>query len=175
MLGRQVVDARARLEDLHFFDAQDTVEEIDDPGAPGRRLQHLGLAVGQDGQPQAVCLQRLQAGFHVGKGREAQVGLHEALALLGREIEREALRRVDEAILGELPEVLVAAHEAAEQAVLELLHPPELGQSISLPGKELLTQRRHREHVEERAVRIEGDGLDVLESGRFGSRGRARG
>ena len=154
-----MVDARARLEDLHLLDAQDGVEQIDDAGAPGRRLQHLGLAVGQDGESEPPPLEGLEARLHVGERGQGQVGLQQARAPVGREVEAEALRGVDESVLGEPPEIPVPPHEAAQHAVLQLLEPPELGESVALAREELLAERGDREHVEERAVRVECDRL----------------
>ena len=124
MLGRQVVDARARLEDLHLLDTQDGVEEIGDPGAPDRRLQHVRRAVGQDGQAETASLEGLEARLHVGERGQGQVGLQQARAPVGREVEPEALGGVDETVLGEPPEVPVPPHEAPQHAVLQLLEPP---------------------------------------------------
>jgi hypothetical protein len=73
-LGSKILDARADLENLDFLDADDVVEKITNPRALRRRLQHLGLAVGQDRKLDPLLLQRLKAGLHVWESGKAQVG-----------------------------------------------------------------------------------------------------
>ena len=52
--------------------------------------------------------------------------MHDALR---RQFETERFARVHEPVLGELPEIPIATHEAAHHAVLHLLHPPQLGRA----------------------------------------------
>ena len=68
----------------------------------------------------------------------------------------------------------MTTHEAAQQTVLELLGAPDLGQRGATAWEQFLTQRSHGEHVKQRPVRIEGEGLDALEAVlRLGSRREA--
>jgi hypothetical protein len=65
-----------------------------------------------------------------------------------------------EAVPGDVPEGLVAARQAADEAVFDLLLAPQLGKRRPLARKQLLGQQAHRD-VEERAEGIERDGLDA--------------
>src|SRR5262245_49738670 len=67
----------------------------------------------------------------------------------------------------------MAAHEAAHEAVLQLLEPPDLGQLVPLAGEELLAQRRNGEDVEQCSVSIERQCLDGLELSTRLSAGRS--
>ena len=54
------------------------------------------------------------------------------------------------------------AHEAAQEAVLELLGAPTLRQRVAAAREQLLAQRGHREDVEECPVGVERERLDAL-------------
>jgi len=55
-----------------------------------------------------------------------QIGVHQLLLLVGRKVELEILAGPDEAVLSEAPEVAMATHKAAHEAVVKLLYPPDL-------------------------------------------------
>ncbi len=112
-LQAEGVHARADLEDLDLLDADDRVEQRVDAGALRRRLEHTRLAVRQDGQPHALALQCLEARPHVRKRSQREIRLHQPLARRLDEIQPQALRRIDEGLLGHPPEILVAAHQAS--------------------------------------------------------------
>src|SRR5579872_6839875 len=160
MGGDQLVHLRCWFERLDVLDADDRVEEPRDARTLRRRLEHLGFTVREDGKTDALLLERLEAWLHIWKCGEHEVGVHQAL-LLGRgEIELQRVSRVSEAIVGELPEVLVAPHQAPQQAVLQLLGPPELRERVALPRKQLVAERGHREDVEEGPIGVKCQGLE---------------
>jgi hypothetical protein len=70
------------------------------------------------------------------------------------------MRRVDEPIVRDLPEILVAIHHAAQQRVLELLRAPHHGERCPVAGKQLFAERGDGKHVEQRSVCIEGERFD---------------
>src|SRR5205823_12387818 len=72
----------------------------------------------------------------------------------------------DEAVFGQTPEVAMASHEAAHQAVLELLDAPRLRELGAFAGEQLLAQCGDGEDVEQGSVGIEGEGLDRPELSR---------
>ena len=161
-LRPQVVDARADLEDLDLLDADDGVEQGVDARAPRRRLEHPRLAVREDRQLHAPVPEGLEPRPDVGEGGQRQVRLHQPVAPRRGQVEPEARRRVDERVFGDQPEVPVPAHEAAQQAVLELLGAPALGQGVAAAREQLLAERGHREDVEQGAVGVERERLDAL-------------
>src|SRR5713226_9331108 len=55
------------------------------------------------------------------------------------------------------------SHGGAHQTVLQLFDPPYLRELVAFAREQLLAQRRHRKHVEQRPVRVEGQRLDPLE------------
>ena len=69
---------------------------------------------------------------------------------------------MDEGVPRDQPEVPVPAHEAAQQAVLELLGAPALRQRVTVPREQLFAERGHREDVEQGAVGVERERLDPL-------------
>jgi hypothetical protein len=83
-----------------------------------------------------------------------------AVPPIGSEIELQRARRVDEAILRDLPEILVPVHQAAQQRVLQLLGAPHGRQRHAIAGKHLFAQRGHGKDVEQRSVGIEGERVD---------------
>src|SRR6266849_7933998 len=113
----------------------------------------------------AAGLELLEARSHVGECGEGKIGVHQLLALGGLEVELQALGCEDEAVLGHLPEVLVPPHQAPSPGVLQLLEAPGVAQGRSLAGEELLAERDDRMHIEQGAVRVEGEALDLLEIG----------
>src|SRR5215813_7468929 len=110
--GGEPVDPMAGLENLHFLDADDLVEQIADASALRRCLKHFRLAVGQDGELKSLLLKGLKTGFYIREGCETQIGAHQLLFLVGREVNHQALAGPDETIFSESPEVAMAPHEA---------------------------------------------------------------
>src|SRR5439155_18119953 len=66
-------------------------------------------------------------------------------------------------VLGHFPEVLIAPHQAPAPGVLQLLEAPGIAQGRSLAGEELLAEGHDGMDVEQRAVRVEGEALDLVE------------
>src|SRR5262249_440293 len=86
-----------------------------------------------------------------------------AASFVSCQIEIEILCGKDHSVLRQTPEVTMAAHQTAHQAVLQLLRPPDLRELITFAGKQLLAQCGHRKHVKLRSVGIERQCLDVFE------------
>ncbi len=110
------------------------VEQTGNAGARRRRLQHLRLAVREDREPQPLRLELLKPRLHVRERGQRQVRPHQALALLGGQVELQAACRVGEAVLGDLPEILIAVHHAAQQAVLQLFPGHSAASAAPWPG-----------------------------------------
>ena len=68
-------------------------------------------------------------------------------------------QRVVEGIAGNRPEIGMHAHQASEPGVLKLLLAPEAGECCALSREHLLAQRGHGVDVEQRAIRVEYEGL----------------
>src|SRR5262249_11316195 len=74
----------ADLEYLHLLHADDFVEQLPDAGALRRRLQHFGLAVGQDCKLDPLLVQCFETRLDVREGRKPQIGVHQLLLFVGR-------------------------------------------------------------------------------------------
>src|SRR5262249_50830527 len=120
-LSSKPINAIACLENLHLLDTDDLIEQIADSCALSCCLQHLRLAVRQDRELQTLLLERLKSWLYVWEGRETQIGVHQLLFFVGRQLELQVFTRPNKTIFRETPEVAVAPHEAAHQAVLKLL------------------------------------------------------
>src|SRR5262249_32026205 len=129
---------RADLENLNFLDADDVVEKITNPCTLRRRLQHLGLAIGQDRELDPLLLQRFKAGLYVRESSEAQVGIHQLFFLVCCQVKLEILGRPNKPALGQPQEMAWPANQAAHQAVWKLLRTPYLRQLIAFAGIKLL-------------------------------------
>src|SRR5215813_9634540 len=90
-LGGELVDMWANLENLHLFDADDFIKQIADAGALRRRLQHFGLAVGQDCETDTLLLQRFEARLDVREGCKCQIGVHQLFLFVSRQVELQIL------------------------------------------------------------------------------------
>jgi hypothetical protein len=80
----------------------------------------------------------LKTQLHIREGREGQIGIHQLLLLVGRQVDLQVLAGPDETILCKAPEIAMASHEAAHQAVLKLLEAPSLRKLRSLAREKLL-------------------------------------
>ena len=156
---------RAHLVDADLVGADDGVEQVIEAGVRGGGLEHPRFTVGQDGQRQPPCPQRLQPRARVIERLQPQVFVHEGVAAARIEVESKRLGRIGESVGSQRPEAPIAAHQAAQQGVLKLLGSPQLGQRLAAAGEQALAPRRHREHVEERAVGVERQSLDAGHSG----------
>ena len=67
-----------------------------------------------------------------------------------------------EAVLGDLPEILVSAHEGPQPSVFELLRAPKGRQIRPVAGKDLFAACQDGTDIEERAVGVEHECLDHL-------------
>src|SRR2546430_7023202 len=89
--------------------------------------------------------------------RVTEAGLLYACLALRLPLDEERQAGVEQSCFGDPGEILVAPHQTALPGVFELLGAPELTQSRAFPRPQLLAQRDHRMHIEERAVGVEHD------------------
>ena len=150
----QAIDPRIGLEDLRGIDAQHGLEAISQPGRGDHRIEHLGVAVGQDGEPQAGTLQAVEHRRHLGEGGERKIGLHELVAH-GRVSDAVGRQAMIERLAGHLPEFRVRAHGIAQPGVLDLLGAPQIGQRVGFGPDQRAMPRDRRIEVEQRAVGVE--------------------
>src|SRR5581483_2660846 len=159
-LGGQLVDRRVRFEHAELVDRQHVLEALPQTGRRQPGFEHVGVAVGQDGQaprrPQPV--ERLG---HLGIGRDVEPGAEEAGPGLLVGHESVAVEGEVQGVARRGPEVLVAAHERAEPGVLQLLRPPQVDQGRRLGG-DGGGRPSDGGDLEQRAVEIEGQGVDSV-------------
>ncbi len=153
-----------RLVDADLLDRQRLVEEVVDAGAPHRRVQHPRRAVGEDRRPYAVVLEARQHVRDLGIGVELEIQLHELLPE-PRVVEADRVHGEVEGVAGDLPEVGMDAHEAAQPGVFELLVAPQVGQCLARLPERASQARRRRMDVEQGSVGVEDAGADVADAG----------
>src|SRR6266581_1496874 len=134
-LHREPVHGGRGLVDFPLIDADDRSDQAAQSGILDHRPQHRRRAVRE--------------------GRKSKVCVDEPAAAIFIELEAERRAGVAQGRLGHPSEILIAAHQAALPGVLELLGPPQLAQRRALSRPQLLAQRDHGVHVEERSVGVE--------------------
>lgn len=156
----ELVDRGVGFEDAHGLDGERRLEQAGDAGRVDRGGEHGGRSVRKRGRPFPGGAQPGQGGLYVGIGVEGQILLQQRLAEGGGgEVVRG--QRVIEALAGHLPEVRVPAHERSQPRVLELLPAPQFGERRPAFAQARRVALRGGRDVEERAVGVEHDGLDV--------------
>src|SRR5262245_44855274 len=163
-IDRQSIGLRMGLENADRLDRQHLVELRGEARRIDRRLQHGRRGVRQDRRLEAGAADRLQHRWRLRIGAQFPIALKQPLAQ-HRIADRLPLARKAERLRRHLPEVRMGAHQAAQPAVLELLAPPGRGVGVGLRPERLAPARRRAVHVEQRAVRIEDDGVDRGEAG----------
>src|SRR5262249_45845051 len=136
-LGGKPVNTIAGLEDFYLFDADDFIKHITDARALGSGLKHFRLPIGKDSELESLLLERLEARLDIRESCEPQISVHQLLFLVGRKIELLVLARPDEAVFGETPEVTMPPHQTAHEAVLKLLHAPDLRDLVAFALEQL--------------------------------------
>ena len=167
----QAIDARIGLEHLAVIDAQHRLEAVGQPGGLHHGVEHLGIAVRQDGEPHAGALQPVEHRRHLGEGIEREIGAHQLFTHdgIGDAVRGEAMI---ERLAGHLPELCVGAHAVAQPSVLDLLRPPHLGQRVGLRSDRGAMAGDRRVEVEQRAVGVEHADLGAGEGAVMNCSGR---
>ena len=122
------VDPARRLVDADLLDRGQLFEEPGKTGGPDGGIEHGRAAIGENGKAQSPALQLGETGRGIGEWSEAEIELHQLL-MQQAILDAEQLHGVVEGIGGDLPEIGMDPHQAAQPGILQLLVAPLRGEA----------------------------------------------
>src|SRR5687767_14889470 len=151
LLYRQRVDLRRGLEDFDGIHAEYRVEL--QTGLRDKRVEHVRRAIAE-----YRVLARLvfcEEALDVGIEREPQIVGHQGCKVFRFQWQGQGRAGKLQSLPRDLRKGNVAAHQASQPGVFELLRAPELRKRLAFAGPQLVAARAHRKGIEQRPVSVE--------------------
>src|SRR6516165_8046778 len=149
-IDRHAIGARCGFIALDRIGTEAVLEETVEMSVANARFEHARREIRKECKTKPCFFQRPQCRDSIWPGRKLQVGLHQPLATLSRQIDLQGLRGIDERVFRHLPEICVTLSDRAQPHVFKLADAPGLAQHTALARKKLLCESEDRARIEDR-------------------------